>query len=50
MEGPGKQERVQDLSGVSKSGDVEVDLRFQDRIIVREKGGKRGWAEKTKSS
>ena len=50
MEGPGKQERGQDLSGVSKPGDVEVDLRFQDRIIVREKGGKRGWAEKTKSS
>jgi cell division protein FtsQ len=49
-EGPGKQQRGQDLSGVSKPGDVEVDLRFQDRIIVREKGGKRGWAEKTKSS
>jgi cell division septal protein FtsQ len=50
MEGPGKREKGQDLSGVSKPGDVEVDLRFQDRIIVREKGGKRGWGEKTKSS
>jgi cell division protein FtsQ len=46
----GKREKGQDLSGVSKPGDVEVDLRFQDRIIVREKGGKRGWGEKTKSS
>jgi cell division septal protein FtsQ len=37
-------------SGVSQHGEVEVDLRFQDRIIVRGKGGKQGWAEKTKSS
>jgi cell division septal protein FtsQ len=37
-------------SGVSEHGGVEVDLRFQDRIIVRGKGGKQGWAEKTKSS
>ena len=50
MEGSGKREKGQDLSGISKPGDVEVDLRFQDRIIVREKGGKRGWGEKTKSS
>ena len=33
-----------------KQGDVEVDLRFQDRVIVRDKGGKRVWGEKTKSS
>jgi cell division septal protein FtsQ len=30
--------------------EVEVDLRFQDRVIVRDKGGKHGWGEKTKSS
>jgi cell division septal protein FtsQ len=33
-----------------KQGDVEMDLRFQDRVIVRDKGGKRVWGEKTKSS
>jgi hypothetical protein len=32
-----------------KDSEVEVDLRFQDRIIVRDKGGKRVWGEKTKS-
>jgi len=30
--------------------EVEVDLRFQDRIIVKDKGGKRVWREKTRSS
>jgi len=34
----------------SKHRDVEVDLRFQDRVIVRDKGGKRAWGEKSKSS
>jgi hypothetical protein len=57
MEGRG--ERVEgcgatmtpDLShGGSKQGDVDMDLRFQDRVIVRDKGGKRVWGEKTKSS
>ena len=38
------------LSRNSKNSDVEVDLRFQDQIIVRDKGGKRVWPEKTKSS
>ena len=46
VEESGKWEKGQNLSGVSKPRDVEVDLRFQDRIIVREKGGKRGWGEK----
>lgn len=46
----GKREKGQGLSDGSKQGEVEVDLRFQDRIIVREKGGKRAWAEKNKSS
>jgi hypothetical protein len=36
--------------GASKESQVEVDLRFQDQIIVRDKGGKRAWPEKTKSS
>jgi cell division protein FtsQ len=36
--------------GGSKHGEVEVDLRFQDRIIVRGKGGRQMWVEKTKSS
>ena len=36
--------------GGRKPNDVEVDLRFQDRVIVRDKGGKRVWEEKTKSS
>lgn len=39
---------VQD--GVAARKEIEVDLRFQDRIIVRDKGGKRGWAAKTRSS
>lgn len=46
MEGAGlpsaRREKSQGLSGGVKQGDVELDLRFQDRIIVREKGGKRG--------
>lgn len=33
-----------------RPSEVEVDLRFQDRVIVRDKGGKQGWGEKTKSS
>jgi hypothetical protein len=37
-------------SGSSKHSEVEVDLRFQDRIIVRGKGGRQVWVEKTKSS
>jgi cell division septal protein FtsQ len=37
-------------SETSKESQVEVDLRFQDQIIVRDKGGKRAWPEKTKSS
>jgi cell division septal protein FtsQ len=37
-------------SGGPKQGEVEVDLRFQDRIIVRGKGGRQVWVEKTKSS
>jgi cell division septal protein FtsQ len=36
--------------GAAKDSQVEVDLRFQDQIIVRDKGGKRAWPEKTKSS
>jgi cell division septal protein FtsQ len=42
--------RGRPLSGGSKQNEVEVDLRFQDRVIVRDKGGKRVWAEKIKSS
>jgi cell division protein FtsQ len=41
---------VEGMSAQSKVREVEVDLRFRDRVIVRERGGKRGWAEKTKSS
>ena len=43
-------EHGQMQSSGSKHGGVEVDLRFQDRIIVRGKGGRQVWVEKTKSS
>jgi cell division protein FtsQ len=40
---------VEGMSAAPKLREVEVDLRFRDRVIVRERGGKRRWAEKTKS-
>ena len=39
---------VEGMSAPSKLREVELDLRFRDRVIVRERGGKRAWAEKTK--
>ena len=49
--GPGPVDlRGKGTPGASKDREVEVDLRFQDQIIVRDKGGKRAWPEKTKSS
>jgi cell division septal protein FtsQ len=49
--GPGQVDlRGRGSPGASKDSQVEVDLRFQDQIIVRDKGGKRAWPEKTKSS
>lgn len=50
QKGPSAGETSQMRSGASTHGEVEVDLRFQDRIIVRGKGGRQVWVEKTKSS
>jgi cell division septal protein FtsQ len=50
---PGRKSAAPEQSPPSmgrKPSEVEIDLRFQDRVIVRDKGGKQGWGEKTKSS
>ena len=49
--GPGPADlRGRASPAAAKDSQVEVDLRFRDQIIVRDKGGKRAWPEKTKSS